>query len=294
MNAPTSSTPRKRRVTPETMAEAGIALTLPKVTVKLFGEEDEGALVLGGYLREAYQEAEAFSQLLQQRVRGAGFFKTLLLRRLGSSMEAGRRTVRKLLGEDPDIPDDEDEDDAEEDMPPQVGRPPQGASDFKNFTDAELNSLRRCLGLLQQGGNRDPKLEALIGYLLGTAQGVTERWLDLGCILFSQYYDTVRWVGDELAKRPEFAGTDIGLEDLEVRWDADFDLVAAANLRVQVIDHRLVFLDQLGRVVLGQDVHAVHAGLRLRGSLAVLRRLGGFIGPLAACRQQEDGEAQGQ
>jgi hypothetical protein len=32
-----------------------------------------------------------------------------------------------------------------------------------------------------------------------------------GCILFSQYYDTVRWVGDELAKRPEFAGLEIGL-----------------------------------------------------------------------------------
>lgn len=184
---------------------------LPKVTVRLFGEEEEGALVLGGYLREAYQEAEAFSLLLQQRVRGAGFFKTLLLRRLGSSMEAGRRTVRKLLGEEPDIPDDEDEDDAEEDMPPQVGRPPQGASDFKNFTEAELTSLRRCLNLLQQGGNKDPKLEALIGYLLGTAPGATERWLDLGCILFSQYFDTVRWVGDELAKRPEFAGMDIGL-----------------------------------------------------------------------------------
>lgn len=184
---------------------------LPKVTVRLFGEEDEGALVLGGYLREAYQEAEAFSLLLQQRVRGAGFFKTLLLRRLGSSMEAGRRTVRKLLGEEPDLPDDEDEDDAEEDVPPQVGRPPQGVSDFKNFTDAELTSLRRCLDLLQQGGNKDPKLEALIGYLLGISRGVTQRWLDLGCILFSQYYDTVRWVGDELAKRPEFADLDIGL-----------------------------------------------------------------------------------
>jgi superfamily II DNA/RNA helicase len=35
--------------------------------------------------------------------------------------------------------------------------------------------------------------------------------MELGCILFSQYYDTVRWVGDELAKRPEFAGHDIGL-----------------------------------------------------------------------------------
>jgi hypothetical protein len=184
---------------------------LPKVAVKLFGEEHEGALVLGGYLREAYLEAEAFSLLLQQRVKGAGFFKTLLLRRMGSSMEAGRRTIRKLLGEEPDTPDDEDDDDADEEEPPQVGRPPQGASDFKNFTDAELKSLRRCLDLLKQGGTNDPKLEALIGYLRGTHPGVTRDWLGLGCILFSQYYDSVRWVGDELAKRAEFAGMDIGL-----------------------------------------------------------------------------------
>lgn len=184
---------------------------LPKVLVKLFGEEDEGALVLGGYLREAYQEAEAFSQLLQQRVKGAGFFKTLLLRRLGSSIEAGRRTVSKLLGEEPDIPDDEDDDDDEEEVPAQVGRPPQGVSDFKNFTHKEIASLRRCFALLKQGGNNDPKLEALTGYLLGTYPGVTRRWLDRGCVLFSQYYDTVRWVGNEIAKLAEFADRDIGL-----------------------------------------------------------------------------------
>jgi len=184
---------------------------LPKVTVKLFGEDNEGALVLGSYLRDAYAEAEEFSQLLQQRVKGAGFFKTLLLRRMGSSMEAGRRTVAKLLGEEPDAPDDEDEDDADEEVPVQVGRPPQGASDFKNFTDKEIDSLRRCLSLLKQGGNNDPKLEALIGYLRGTHPGVSASWLDRGCILFSQYYDTVRWIGDEMAKRPEFAGMDIGL-----------------------------------------------------------------------------------
>jgi len=184
---------------------------LPKVTVKLFGEDNEGALVLGSYLREAYVEAEAFSQLLAQRVKGAGFFKTLLLRRLGSSMEAGRRTVAKLLGEEPDAPDDEDDDDADDEAPAQVGRPPQGASDFKNFTDKETDSLRRCLSLLKQGGNNDPKLEALIGYLRGTHPGVSASWVDRGCILFSQYYDTVRWTGDEMAKRPEFAGMDIGL-----------------------------------------------------------------------------------
>ena len=188
---------------------------LPKVTVKLFGEDDAGALVLGSYLRDAYQEAEAFSRLLQQRVKGAGFFKTLLLRRMGSSMEAGRRTVAKLLGEEPETQDDEDEgddqDEAEEEAPVQLGRPPQGVSDFKNFTDAEISSLRRCLDLLKQGGNNDPKLEALIGYLRGTHPGVSRGWLDLGCILFSQYYDTVRWIGDEMAKRAEFAGMDIGL-----------------------------------------------------------------------------------
>lgn len=184
---------------------------LPKVSVKLFGENDDDALVLGGYLREAYQEAELFSQLLQKRVKGAGFFKTLLLRRLGSSMEAGRRTIGKLLGADPDAFDDEEDDDAEEEAIVTVGRPALGASEFKDFTVEEIASLQRCLKLLKEGGNNDPKLDALIGYLLGTQPGTDRNWLDLGCILFSQYYDTVRWVGDELAKRTEFEGVDIGL-----------------------------------------------------------------------------------
>jgi hypothetical protein len=126
-------------------------------------------------------------------------------------MEAGRRTIRKLLGEEPDAPDEDEEDDAEEEEPAQLGRPPHGASDFKNFTDAEISSLRRCLELLKQGRNNDPKLKALVGYLRGTHPGVACGWLDLGCILFSQYYDTVRWVGDEMSKLEEFAHIDIGL-----------------------------------------------------------------------------------
>ena len=65
--------------------------------------------------------------------------------------------------------------------------------------------------LLKQGGNNDPKLEALIGYLLGNYSDAAHSWLDFGCILFSQYYDTVRWVGDELVKHSEFGNMDIGL-----------------------------------------------------------------------------------
>lgn len=184
---------------------------LPKVTVKLFGEENADALVLGGYLREAYEEAENFSILLQKRVKGAGFFKTLLLRRLGSSMEAGRRTVSKLLGQEPDLPDDEDDDELEDELQPQLARGATSTIDFKDYTDAERESLKRCLTLLREGGNNDPKLDAVIGYLRGTQKGTSRNWLDLGCILFSQYYDTVRWIGTEMAKRDEFSGMDIGL-----------------------------------------------------------------------------------
>jgi hypothetical protein len=180
---------------------------LPKVEVRLFGEDHSDALVLGGYLREAYEEAEEFCRLLQVRVKGAGFFKTLLLRRLGSSMEAGRRTVIKLLGHEPDDLGDEDDDDADE-LEPRVQAK---GTDFKDFTSQEVASLNRCLELLRQGGNNDPKLEALIGYLLGMRPDSGRRWVDFGCILFSQYFDTVKWVGDELSRRPELAGIDIGL-----------------------------------------------------------------------------------
>ena len=237
---------------------------LPKVAVKLFGEENESALVLGGYLHEAYEEAEHFSELLQQRVRGAGFFKTLLLRRLGSSMEAGRRTLRKLLGEDPDTPDDEEEDDIEEDEPTQLGRPPEGGSEFKNFPNDELKSLRRCLDLLKQGGSNDPKLEALVSYLLGTNPHTTQRWLDLGCILFSQYYDTVRWMGDELAKRTEFSGMDIGLYAGSNRsgfWrDGKFQRCDRNDLKARVRSGDL-------RLMLGTDAASEGLNLQRLGTL---------------------------
>ena len=205
---------RTRGYLEETINPATGGYFLPRVEVKLFGEDDTGALTLGGYLLEAYQEAEKFCQLLQKRIRGAGFFKTLLLRRLGSSMEAGRRTVTKLLGQDlEEFGEEEDdfEDEAEDELQVRVNHANHAESEFKNYTIDEVTSLNRCLALLKQGGNRDPKLEALVGYLLGTRPDVERRWLDLGCILFSQYYDTVRWVGEELAKLPEFAGLEIGL-----------------------------------------------------------------------------------
>lgn len=65
--------------------------------------------------------------------------------------------------------------------------------------------------MLIQGGNKDPKLEALIHYLLESRPDGKGRWLQRGCILFSQYYDTVRWVGEQMVASHRFDGMDIGL-----------------------------------------------------------------------------------
>ncbi len=256
---------RTRKYLEETVNPATGGYFLPRVEVKLFGEDHEDALALGGYLLEAYQEAEAFSSLLQQRVKGAGFFKTLLLRRLGSSMEAGRRTIAKLLGHDMEaFIDEEDELELEviTDTPMNAGAGTE--SEFSNFTTEEVQSLNRCLQLLRQGGNRDPKLEAITAYLLGENRKTESAWKDLGCILFSQYYDTVKWVGDELSNRPEFQDAMIGLYAGSNRsgfWlNGRFQRIARETLKSQVRSGEL-------KLLLGTDAASEGLNLQRLGTL---------------------------
>jgi len=182
---------------------------LPPVKVRLFGESDDDALVLTSYLEEAYAEAETFTEHLGKRVRGgAGFFKTLLLRRLGSSLEAGRNTIRKLLGVVEPTELDEDQVDEElEDVRPEA------VSEFRNFSEEERVALSRCLRLLEECRDPDPKLAEVLRYLLDGARSPdpTPPWRERGCILFSQYFDTAYWISSQLAKYPAFSGEEIGL-----------------------------------------------------------------------------------
>ena len=253
---------RTRKYLEDTINPVTNSYYLPKVLVKLFGEGEDDSLDLGEYLRDAYEEAENFSKLLQQRVQGAGFFRTLLLRRLGSSMEAGRRTICKLLGREPDDLDDEEDDfddsNEAESLPSQVGRPSQADSEFKNFTTEEFESLERCLGLLRERRDQDPKLNEVLAYLLGD-QTPDERWMDLGCILFSQYYDTVRWIGSKLAEHPSFVGMEIGLYAGSNRsgiWrNGEFQRVERDRLKQWVREGRL-------KLLLGTD--AASEGLNLQ------------------------------
>lgn len=123
---------------------------LQPVRVKLFGEQPQESIVLPFYFQRAYTYAEEFCTVLSKRVKGAGFFKTLLLRRIGSTMYAGQRTVDKLLNEWSTVPSEElvseDEDD---DVP--------GSDDMKNLTPREIKLLQQCLSALKSDQENDPK-----------------------------------------------------------------------------------------------------------------------------------------
>src|SRR5690606_21602091 len=58
----------------------------------------------------------------------------------------------------------------------------------------EIAVLERMIARLERI-EEDPKLNAVIHYL------EKEKWLKFGVIIFSQYYDTAKWVAGSLAER---------------------------------------------------------------------------------------------
>lgn len=166
---------------------------LKKIKVVLHGEDDEDALVLSSYLKQAYTLAENFCDLLGKRNKSSGFLKTLLLKRIGSSIVAGLNTGRKMLNEwNTSISEWADEEDDKLDE-----------GDIKNLTPEEKDLLIRFVKALEANQMTDPKFEKVVELL------DEQKWADKGCIIFSQFFDTARWVAEKLSER--FPDTSIGL-----------------------------------------------------------------------------------
>ena len=167
---------------------------LKPVRVKLFGETPEEAIMLPPYLQDAYQAAEDFCTLLGRRVKGAGFLKTLLLRRMGSTIHAGRKTTEKILNE---WGAGEEEGTSllfeEEDDSISIAK----NEEMKNITLEERSALTRCLNALDASRDSDPKYQKVIEYL------VERNWLEKGCIIFSQYFDSAWWLARQLSNAME-------------------------------------------------------------------------------------------
>lgn len=165
---------------------------LKPIKVMLFGEENQDALSLTPYLKEAYTLAEEFCHVFSKRARGGGFLKTLLLRRVGSTLYAGKRTSETLLGIKPEnLEVEEDDDDIA-----------QESGIFKDMPNDEKKLLRRFLDIISEHQDEDPKIQKIRELL-------QNGWLERGCIIFSQYYDSIEWLREKLSK--DFSKEIIGI-----------------------------------------------------------------------------------
>ena len=164
--------------------------------------------------------------------------KNLMEQRMCSSVVAGINTATTLL-EGRQV--QEETEDAELELEVQ--------------TDAERAALESLIAALQGMGD-DPKLRAIRYYLKD------EGWLDLGCIIFSQYHDTARWVADSLAAElpGEIIGLYAGADRSRLYRDGQAVGIAREALKRMVADHDI-------RIMVATDAACEGLNLQTLGTL---------------------------
>jgi superfamily II DNA or RNA helicase len=214
---------------------------LEPVDVRLHGERDEDAIALPPFLEDAYHLAEEFCRLLAERAK-AGFFRTLLLRRVGSTIEAGRKTVEKMLAEWTDLDDEEDDE--------------ESLSQLRTLTSEERTLLQRFLKALEANQERDPK------YQIVREQLLDHGWRELGCIIFSQYFDSVFWLAEQLtAEMPEEEiGIYAGVQRSGLMHNGVFTRIVRDRLKERVRTGEI-------RVLIGTDAASEGLNLQRLGTL---------------------------
>ncbi|WP_234744909.1 phospholipase D-like domain-containing anti-phage protein [Burkholderia sp. WTPI3] len=241
---------RKRQQLEETKDKDGKPLLTPvgvdvhpereKVTEqRAFDVLFEGkALRTSEDFRQAYGEARAFGKALAKRGKGSGFMKNLMEQRICSSIHAGLATARRLLKGDAIHEEDEEQE-----------------ADVKVETGEEREVLQRLIDRLERL-DADPKMEAVVHFL------DKEKWLNLGVIIFSQYYDTAKWLGDSLAARyPEEAvGLYAGAGRSRLYQRGDSVTVERETLKRMVAEHQI-------RVMVATDAACEGLNLQTLGTL---------------------------
>jgi superfamily II DNA or RNA helicase len=188
--------------------------------------------------REAYSQARAFGKALAKRGKGSGFMKNMLEQRICSSIQAGLATARRLLqGEAVHEEGDEFE------------------ADLAVETQEERDVLERLIDRLQRL-DVDPKMQAVIHFL------DKEKWLELGVIVFSQYYDTAKWMADELAARysDEAIGLYAGAGRSRLYQRGDSVAVERETLKRMVAEHQI-------RIMVATDAACEGLNLQTLGTL---------------------------
>lgn len=227
---------------------------LKPVKVVLYGESTQDSLPLSPYLQDAYAAAEEFCSLLSQRVKGAGFLKTLLLRRIGSTICAGRNTTEKMLNEwGNEIEITQGSLFEEEDDQPVNST---NKTEMKNLTSAERSALDRCLKALENNQERDPKYHKVVEYLNQL------KWIEKGCIIFSQYFDSIWWLANQLSSDmpEESIGIYAGGSNSGIIAAGNYQRISRNNIKLKVAKGEI-------RLLLGTDAASEGLNLQRLGSL---------------------------
>jgi superfamily II DNA or RNA helicase len=196
--------------------------------------------------RLAYESAEAFTAALQKRSKAAGFMKTILLQRVCSSFASGRATAERMLNRE--MLENEEQTSLIEET-------------LSTLTHEEAAHLKAIVEELSRPEARDPKLGA-VRYFLAEHRSDDRTWLEHGCIVFSQYYDTVFYIGAEVAKvlPNETIGVYAGTGRSGMFRDGDFAAVDREEIKAAVKKREI-------RLVVATDAASEGLNLQTLGTL---------------------------
>lgn len=152
---------------------------------------------------QAYAQVEKFKDAMKARDKKTGFIGKLMLQRICSSYVAGYNTAKAMVDRrreqlattqalDTSIIDERDD----PELFDEIDR--IGQKEFMAAIAHEMGELEQVVDILRDHLDEDPKADIVDFFL--DRQG----WLQKGCIVFSQYYDTVRWLAEQVSrKHPE-------------------------------------------------------------------------------------------
>jgi len=159
---------------------------LVRIEMTPFG--DGQPILCSHSMEQAFELAADFAGTLKKRVKASGFIKTLIQRRVGSSLMAGLNTTRKMLrgGE---LAEEED--------------PHEDGASIYPLKDEEPALLKRLEEHLVRHLDRedDPKFERVRQVLSLEFEGKT--WLERGVLIFSQFYDSAFALCEYLSRHLE-------------------------------------------------------------------------------------------
>lgn len=179
----------------ETLEQKGL---LEKIGVIIHPTEDDQilvtneiqfsnfALVTDNFFRQVYNKIEQFIAEIGITHRISGLLKSILYQRICSSYASALSTAQRIL--------ERHEFDEDEDTPSEIH-----SFLCRNLSANERKPLEEIIDILSNSNAIDPKTKA-VKFFLSEYQTENKTWLELGCIIFSQYYETVYALAKDLSQ----------------------------------------------------------------------------------------------